>query len=180
MAIQRLIFLGGSLLGVFGIAACGGFGPGDYNVYRIGFQTPTRSAGCYAMGQIPVNDQQDTSSEYIADTWILYMGPDDRAYLDVGTTTVQGTKKGDDFTFSGQRTDVEIIEDQNGDPERTETTSTSTDVTLKLSGKVLEGAMTQTAIFSCSGSNCPESQECTTVTNFVGGEVDDVELEHEV
>jgi hypothetical protein len=165
---------------LLGAAGCGGFGPGDYNVYRIAFQAPTLSAGCYAAGQVPVNEEQDTSNEFIADTWILYMGPDDKAYLDVGSTTVQGNKSGDDFSFSGQRTDVEIFDDGMGGVERTETRYTSTDVTLKLTGKVVEGVMIQTEDFSCTGNNCPENLNCTTTTNFVGGQVDDVELEHEV
>jgi hypothetical protein len=176
------LFTKGMLLGALALAisACGGIGPGDYVVYRIAFQEPNRSEGCYANGQIPVNEQQDTSNQFIADTWILYVGANDKAYLDLGSTTLQGDESGGTYTFAGQSTDVEQYDDGNGGVERTETRTLATDVTFNVDGKVADGVMNQTENFQCSGNNCPEPINCTTVTNFVGGQVKDVKLEHQL
>jgi hypothetical protein len=175
-----LVKLAGACALALGSLGCGGIGPGDYVVYRIALQEPVRSDGCYANGQIPVNEQEDTSNQFVAGTWILYVGADDKAYLDLGSTTLQGDESGGTYTFAGQRTDVQYYDDGNGNIERTETRTVATDVTLNVDGKVVDGAMSSTENFQCSGNNCPEPVNCTTVTNFVGGEVKDVKLEHEV
>jgi hypothetical protein len=164
---------------VLGAAACEGIGPGDYLVYRIAFQDPVLDASCYAGGQIPVDDEQDTSNQFTAGTWVLYMGPDERAYLDLGTTTLRGTGDSESFVFDGNSTDVNVVDDGMGGM-RTETRIISTNVTFNVTGAVVEGVIVQSESFSCAGEGCPENFNCTRTSDFVGGEVEDVELSHEV
>jgi hypothetical protein len=171
-------------LGVLGLAmlpACGGIGPGDYLVYRIAFQETELSTDCYMSGQIPVDQQDDSSSVYVSGTFILFVGADDSYYLDVGGTTLRGVDDGDQrFVFSGSSVDVNVGGDEN-DPTTT-TTQIDTTVTFNVDGEVVEGVFQRASSLSCMGPNCPDppSSSCTETTPFVGGEVDDVRLEHDV
>jgi hypothetical protein len=162
------------------VSACADIEPGDYLVYRVAFEQAQQAASCFPGGQVPVDQQNDTSTNFTPDTWILYMGPEDRVYLDIGVTTLGGKEEGDGYAFNGKRVDVQIQDDGMGG-EITTTTTTTTNITFNIEGEVVDGSIEDRTRMSCNGSmSCPEATDCTTTRNFVGGEVDDVELQHDV
>ena len=164
---------------VLSTSACGGFGPGDYRVYRIAFQQSQQSEVCFATGMIPPDQADDSSSLFTSGTFILYVGADEVPYLDTGNVTLAGTENGDDYTFSGASVDVSY----QGDMQETRIEfRTEMNVTLTLDGDTIAGEVRQSTVQSCQGAACPDppSSSCTQVTPFIGGLVEDVELQHEV
>jgi hypothetical protein len=157
------------------VSACEGIQPGDYRVYRVAFERSVRSEGCPG-GQSPPDD---TSTELTPGTWIIYMGPDELPYLDIGNTTLRGEGSGDELTFDGRRVDVTVNDDGMGNTQ-TITTTHITHVTLTVDGASVQGTMQETDDQQCSGSGCPEPTNCTITRDLVGSEVEDVELQHEV
>ena len=161
------------------LCACDGLSPGDYLVYRVAFQQPQMSADCFAAGAVPVNEQDDSSSVFTAGTFILYMGADEVPYLDLGTITLAGEGSSDEFTFKGSSVDVNFSGDMN---QTRQETRISTTIDLTIDGETISGTVKQSTRTDCSGPECPDppSTNCTTTTPFVGGEVEDVDLKHEV
>ncbi len=167
------------LVGLLGLSltACGGLSPGDYIVYRIALQPAEQSADCFAGGQVPVNEQDDSSSLFTGATYVLYMGADEVPYLDTGSEVLSGSGEDDAYRFSGDRVDVNFPTD-----EQRETMTLSIDIELNVDGEVVDGKRVDTQSFECSGPACPDppNQSCTTTRPFTGGEVSDVDLKHEV
>lgn len=163
------------------LVGCDELGPGDYRVYRVAFEQVTLADNCFQSGAIPVDNQDDSSSLFVSGTYVLFVGPDDSYYLDTGSEALRGTGSGESFTFTGESTEVEI----EGDPmmpDATRTTVTRTEVQFNLSGEVVDGNVREDVNFDCTGQNCqdPTSTSCTRTAPFIGGEVADVELNHEV
>ncbi|MCA9625586.1 MAG: hypothetical protein KC731_41475 [Myxococcales bacterium] len=161
-------------------SSCGGIGPGDYIVYRIAFQESQLSEDCFAPAMIPVDEKDDSSSLFTSGTFILYVGADDTPYLDLGATTLAGTDTGGGaYQFSGDALDVSY----QGDMQEIRLENrTSIVVDLTVDGDLIDGQVSETQQQSCSGATCPDppSSSCTQVTPFVGGRVEDVQLNHEV
>lgn len=161
---------------------CDGIGPGDYRVYRVAFEQVDLAANCFDSGAVPVDQQDDSSSLFQSGTFVLFVGADETFYLDTGVQALRGAESGEeDFTFSGENTSVEI----EGDPmmpDATRTTVTTTKVLFNVEGEVVEGSVEENVDFSCEGMFCPDpaSTSCTRSAPFIGGEIADVELEHEV
>ena len=175
-ALLGTVITGGVLVSA---TACGGFGPGDYRVYRIAFQQSQQSEDCFATGMIPADQQDDSSSLFTSGTFILYVGADDTPYLDTGNVTLAGTENGDDYTFSGASVDVSY----QGDMQQTRLESrVEMTVNLTPDGDTMSGEVQQRTVQSCQGAACPDppSSSCTQITPFIGGLVEDVELQHEV
>lgn len=172
------IFLSAAAV-VLSTTACGGFGPGDYRVYRIAFQETQLSEDCFSTGMIPVDEQDDSSSLFTSGTFILYVGADETPYLDTGSITLAGSDNGDDYTFAGESVDVTFQGDMQ--EVRLETRNAMT-IDLTLDGKVMDGQVQERIQQSCQGATCPDppSSSCTQITPFIGGLVEDVELKHEV
>ena len=55
-------------------------------------------------------------------------------------------------------------------------------VNLVIDGDTISGEVRQSTVQSCQGPSCPDppSSSCTQITPFIGGLVEDVELQHEV
>jgi len=159
---------------------CGGFGPGDYRVYRVGFEQSEPQENCFASGAVPLDIQDDTSNLYASGTFVVFIGADESFYLDAGSSILRGTESGDTIDFVGNNTDVTV----EGDPmEPTRTTVVSDlQITFTIDGKVGQGTVTDTQSTDCSGPNCPDpaASACTNITDFIAGEVDDVEIQHEI
>jgi hypothetical protein len=161
---------------------CGGLNPGDYRVYRVAFEQVTLAPNCFDSGAVPVDQQDDSSSLFQSGTYVLFVGANDTYYLDTGSEALRGTDSGGEaFTFSGESKVVQI----DGDPmmpDATRTNITTTTVQFNLDGEVVEGSVTEDVRFSCEGPMCPtpDNTECTRSAPFIGGEVADVELKHEV
>jgi hypothetical protein len=177
--LKRSLFLAVGAASWLSMTACGGFGPGDYRVYRIAFQQTEQAEDCFATGMIPVDQQDDSSSLFTSGTFVLYVGADETPYLDTGAVTLAGSENGDDYTFAGANVDVSF----QGDMQeiRIETRS-EMNITLTLDGDVIQGTVQEKTQQSCQGATCPDppSSSCTQTTPFVGGLVEDVELQHEV
>jgi hypothetical protein len=168
---------------VVGATACGGIGPGDYRVYRVAFEEWTEAPNCSATGVTPIDQQDDSSSQFVSGTFVFYVGADESFYLDTGDVALRGSEVGDeDYSFAGQSTVVDIEGDPM-DPVSVETTITDYKVQFNIEGEVVEGNIERTDSYTCEGPNCtpdPTEAECTRSAPFIGGEVADVTLEHEV
>ncbi|HZO13309.1 MAG TPA: hypothetical protein VFB62_08615 [Polyangiaceae bacterium] len=165
-------------MGAWLLWSCEGIQAGDYVVYRVAFERAAQTPNCF-VGGLPPDEEQDTSNELTPDTWILYIGPDNEPYLDIGTTTLRGKRGGDQFTFDGHRVDVSVFSDEMGNTQ-THTDALTTHVVINVDGTAIEGTFEQTEDRQCSGTGCPEPFNCTTTKALVGSEVEDVELQHEV
>ncbi len=171
-------------LGVLLAAAssgCGGISPGDYLIYRVALSKPALSPECFADGMVPPNEAEDTSTLRNSGAMILYAGADDRYFLDFGTGTVEGTRLGDDFTFSARDFDVTIDGPMN---EIRQTQEDIISIEFTLDGELIDGTLRNTQNTSCEGpmGSCPmpSNTSCTQTSGFVGTEVHDVDIEHDV
>lgn len=165
---------------LWGATGCGGIGPGDYIVYRIAMQETEMGTDCYVGGQMPPDTQDDSSSLYTSGTFILYSTADDTFYLDTGSFTLKGMEVSDDtYKFEGVETNVEYI--GVGTTTR-ETTSNTKTVDFAVDGEVVDGTYREFDEYDCAGTSCPtpDHTSCTRTTPFVGTEVEDVQIKHEV
>ena len=177
----KLVSFSCALMALAGSVGCGGLGPGDYRVYRVAFEQVKLEANCFDTGAVPVDQQDDSSSLFQSGTYVVFVGADDVVYLDTGTEALRGSESGDDYTFSGESRVVQI----EGDPmmpDATRTAVTATTVQFNLDGEVVQGSVRETISNTCEGPSCGmnEGNECTRSAPFIGGEVEDVELTHEV
>ena len=158
---------------------CGGVSPGDYVIYRVALSDAKRGSSCYPDKKIPPNEKSDSDSFLASTDFILYAGPDDNFYLDTGSATLEGTGDADVYTFVGKTVDVEYAS-SDGTGDKITTTDTTT-IQMTVDGKAVTGTVSEKVSITCRGNNCGDAiPSCTTTTNFVGTEVDDVELKHEV
>jgi hypothetical protein len=174
--------LAGAALSIAALTGCSGLEPGDYIVYRIAFQQPQLEAECFAAGAVPVNQQDDSSSVFTAGTFILFMGADETPYLDTGVSVLSGEGSDDEYAFSGSFVDVNY---QGPMDEVKQTSANTTDIDMAVDGETVSGTVHQIESFDCTSSDptmCPDppSTRCTSTTPFSGGEVEDVDLKHEV
>ena len=182
-ALSAGAVMGGMAVASVMLIGCGGIGPGDYVIYRVAFSEQRQSAGCYPNGQIPPNVLEDSSTFRAADTIIIYGGMDEKFYLDAGGgQTLAGVATDDGFSFDGSDVDV-TYQGLNDEVKTTERLYTSIDVTLD--GALIDGAvqMTHTLVCVAPGTGCgapPPDFTCETSFDFVGTEVEDVQLKHDV
>lgn len=164
-------------VGVF--AGCGGVSPGEYVFYRVAGTEAVESAGCYGTPEVPPNHASDSSTIYGSGTFILYAGTDTNIYLDTGKDTLQGAETDSGYSFAGKSVNVEFTpEDGSGIKE---TTTVAVTITLNVDGKTVTGSSVKKTSYKCSGNGCPDPKPtCTETTNFIGTEVDDVDLKHDV
>lgn len=166
---------------VTGVAAtsvgCGGIGPGDYIIYRVAQTSADQSSGCYG-GTVPPDEKYDSSTFRATGTFIIYAGAEDKFYLDDGKDTLEGTLDGDTYTFTGKKTDVNF----SGANDSTKITDSETlTITVTVDGSTVTGQAVDKVSEKCSGTGCPAAPpSCTVTIEFVGTEVDDVELKHDV
>jgi hypothetical protein len=157
---------------------CDSLGPGDYVIYRVAIAEGDQSDGCYfPLDDPPPNVKNDSSTLRSSANFILYAGADESYYLDLGQTTLEGTVDSDTYSFSGKIVDVEYtLPDGDGDKL---TTTVTTSVNMTVDGNAVSGSLSVKTSFSCKGSTCGDKIPSCTVTNdFVGSEIDEIELEH--
>jgi hypothetical protein len=160
------------------VSGCGGIGPGDYVIYRVSYGELSRSSGCYPDKEVPADEKSDSTTYRTGTSFILYAGAEDAFYLDTGEKTLQGTKSSDTYAFAGKAVDVEYS-NPNGTGAKTTVTVTAT-VDMTVDGEAVSGKVTTKTTQKCTGSDaCPDDFSCTESVDFVGMEVEDVQLFHE-
>lgn len=144
-------------------------------MYRVALSAPEPGKDCI----LDDDDTNDSSTILTSETFILYAGPDDKFYLDVGSVTLEGTEDGDGYKFTGKAVDVEFLGGGQGDKV---TSTVSTTLTMTVDGAAVSGELTSKVVISyaCAvPTQCPEGSTCTRTTTFVGAEIEDVELQHD-
>lgn len=181
-------------LGLAPLLGCGdSLQPGDYRIYKMAFQTVTKSNGCFAMNTPDSNTKSDSDSTLSSDTWVMTTDTSDNIFLDLGKGTLQldlgkgtlqGTPTDAGYTFKGEVIDVQFEDNDSTRTKETLTTTTTIDVTID--GKSIGGTATGTVAYRCSTPSatkaCPNPlpSDCSTTSKFSGTQVDDVELEYPV
>ena len=160
-------------------AGCGGISPGDYKVYRVAVTESELSTGCYPDKKVPYDVKSDSSSFRGTATFILYASAEDKFYLDVGKTTFEGAAEGDKYNFEGKTVDVNYTGPDGTGDKRTTTVTTTIEMTVD--GAMVTGKQATKTSYKCSGQTCGQPiPSCTETIEFVGTEVEDVELDYAV
>jgi hypothetical protein len=166
-------------------AACETVEPGDYVVYRVAETSTSLSDGCYwEYHGAHANVRDDSSSLHTSATFVLYVGTEETYYLDIGPVTLDGAFEGDsdageDYYFEGKTVDVNWDNANGSGAKRTTTVKTSVD--MSIDGELVVGTLEVRHSWACDGQGCGElPPDCTETVEFVGTEVEDVQLEHEV
>jgi hypothetical protein len=162
-------------------AGCSGVEPGDYVVYRVATSTADLSDGCYwQFHGDDANVVHDSSTMRQSSLFVLYAGIEESFLLDVGSAVLEGENVADeDYEFSGKATDV-TWSNPNGSGTKNVTTVTM-NVGMTVDGALVTGTLDQKTSWGCSGSGCGDlPPSCTQKIDFVGIEVEDVQLEHGV
>jgi hypothetical protein len=175
-----------SLLVAAGLALAGAAGcseeiePGDYVVYRIASAEPDEAETC----ELTANEISDSSTLKAAGTLIFFAGEEGEFYLDMGATALVGEHTGADgegelYEFSGKTVDIEWS-DPNGTGTQI-TTTVSHDVELVIDAELVTGSYKIKETVDCVGEFCEGIPwTCSNTVDFVGTEVEDVDLQHHV
>lgn len=151
--------------------------PGQYRIYRIATADAEESTGCYPSAP-GVDITGDSTTFRTGQTFAIYAADSDVFFLDLEDFSLEGSKDGSDYKFTGESVDVMNL---GGDSILTLTTSVV--INVEIEGKKVRGTSTYDVRQSCSGGmNCPSpsSTQCITTQSFLGSEVKDVELEHPI
>ncbi|MEM1029668.1 MAG: hypothetical protein AAF928_00810 [Myxococcota bacterium] len=109
---HRIKILSSFALAMLGAAATGcstEMGDGDYEVFRIAFDSERVDAGCYVNGEIPDSIREDSTTLKSAGTVIMYLTGPDEVYLDTGSMVLAGEPDGElAYEFEGEVVDVDI------------------------------------------------------------------------
>jgi hypothetical protein len=178
-------------LGLLGFGAatagCGGMAPGDYIIYKVSVSKPKESASCYfPLDSLPPNEKSDSETGRSNALVTLTAGLDDAFYLDVdelveGFSSIAGTATDDGYAFNRKKVDVEYPEGEDVTKTRI-TTTTIVDIAMTVDGNAVSGTTTWSHSVKCtnSGSCPPPTPTCKITSEFVGSELQDIELKHEV
>jgi hypothetical protein len=169
-----------------GAVACDSIEPGDYVVYRVSTTSEQLSNGCYwdLMGA-DANVRSDTTSIRSAATFVLYAGQEDTRYLEAGDITLDGDyvgmfDEGEFYEFEGKTVDIDW-DDPNDNTTAKRTVTRNVEVDMTVDGALVFGEIKEKLTYSCSGQGCGQTPpSCTRTVEFVGTEVEDVQLEHDV
>lgn len=167
-----------ALLGTM-FAGCGGLSPGEYVVYQVASTEQTQSDGCYQNSIVPPDVAFDSSSFRDGFTFVLFAGPEDTYFLDADDDILEGTADGDVYSFEGESVNIEFS-GPDGTGDKYESTS-RTSVEITVDGSLVNGTVKTRTTERCTGTTCnPLPPDCSRTAEFVGIEVEDVKLNHEV
>lgn len=167
-----------ALLGTM-FAGCGGLSPGEYVVYQVASTEQTQSDGCYQNSIVPPDVAFDSSSFRDGFTFVLFAGPDDTYFLDADDDILEGTADGDVYSFEGESVNIEFS-GPDGTGDKYESTS-RTSVEITVDGSLVNGTVKTRTTERCTGTTCnPLPPDCSRTAEFVGIEVEDVKLKHDV
>ncbi len=154
--------------------------PGDYFVFRVASAQSELSESC----NLGANEINDTSTLQAAATLVLFAGQEGDYYLDLGSATLDGETKegaesGQGYEFAGKSSDIEWS-DPTGMGTKVVTT-VEHDMELTIAGELITGEYKVKSRTTCTGEFCDGvPYACTTTSEFVGTEVEDLDLEFNV
>lgn len=162
------------------LAGCGNaLKPGDYRVYKMEFQSGSKSTGCFPVTGPDPNTKSDSDTTLASATWVMTTDASANYFLDIGGNTLQGKETDTGISFTATKVDVEFDMDDASQTKRTSTINVVIDVTID--GKSIGGTGVTTSSFVCSGTTCTTAiPTCTITQAFSGTEVDDVDLQYTV
>jgi len=143
---------------------CGGFGPGDYQLYRVAASEASLSESCNA------DNEGDTNTVRNGSTVMLFFsgGESESAFLDIGGSVLEGAETEEGYDFDGKVIDIE----EQGPA--TITSRLDIKVSLVFDGDTVNLTSTATNAVTCSGE-CTgfDPATCTATAQGVGVEVDE-------
>lgn len=162
------------------LAGCGNaLEPGDYRIYKMEFESSTKSAGCFPVTGADPNTKSDSDTTLASATWVMTTDASGNYFLDLGGSTLKGTETDAGISFGATKVDVEFDMNDVTQTKRTATIDVKVDVVID--GKSIGGTGVTTSAFTCSGMTCTTAiPTCTVTQAFSGTEVDDVELQYPV
>ena len=152
------------LLGPVALIGCGGFGPGDYQLYRVAASEATLGDEC------GVDDDGDTNTIREGSTVMLFFsgGDAEGVFLDVGGSVLEGAETEEGYTFSGN------IIDNTDDGDAVFTTRTDISVDLTFDGDTVNLSTNTKVAQTCSGECMGfEPTTCNISGTAVGVAVDE-------
>lgn len=152
------------LLVPVGLVGCGGFGPGDYQLYRVAAADAKLSADC-----APDDDGDSNTIRNGSTIMIFFSGGDaEGVFLDLGGSVLEGAETDEGYTFDGKTVD----NTDNGDAVFTIRTDVKVDVTFDgdTVNLVSSTKITQTCSGECTGF---EPSTCNIDGTATGVEVDE-------
>jgi hypothetical protein len=168
MKLRSSILALGMLAGIGGCQVA----PGDYVIIRVANADVAESDSCYVDNMVPDSEKDDRTDFRTGGSISIFAADTETYFLEIdnmgSATSIEGTRDGGDYSFSGESVDVEA--------EYTITTTVEVDLTISNKSVVGSSVWTQ----QCSGNNCPVLPSCVQTTDFVGTVVRGVELEHGV
>ncbi|MCA9663412.1 MAG: hypothetical protein KC486_34095 [Myxococcales bacterium] len=168
MKLRSSILALGMLVGIGGCQVA----PGQYVIIRVANADTAVSDSCYVDNMVPDGEKDDRTDFRTGGSIAIFAADSETYFLESDNmgvaTSIEGTRDGGDYSFSGEDIDVEA--------EYTITTTVDVDLTIKNKSVIGSSVWTQ----QCSGNNCPVLPSCVRTTDFVGTIVNGVELEHGV
>jgi hypothetical protein len=168
-------------LALSGAAGCEDIEPGDYVVYRIASTEADESSSC----NLTANEIDDSSTLKASGTLILFAGEEGEYFLDLGSLALVGelVEDGDTllYDFSGKTVDIEWSNPEGSGTQITTTVSHSLE--FDVDDELVTGVYKVKHTVDCAGSgnSCDGVPwSCSETTDFVGTEVEDVDLQHHV
>jgi hypothetical protein len=137
------------------LVGCGGFGPGDYQLYRVAAAESTLSDDCALEEDGDSNTIRDGSTVMI----FFSGGEAEGVFLDIGGSVLEGAETEEGYTFDGS------VVDNSDDGDAVVTLRTDIKVNLTLDGDTVSLTTATKIVQTCSG----ECQGFTPSTCNVSG-----------
>lgn len=153
------------LLVPVGLVGCGGFGPGDYQIYRVAAPDATLSGDCAE------DDEGDSNTIRNGSTIMLFFsgGEAEGVFLDLGNAVLEGAETDEGYTFDGSTVD-------NTDAGNNTILTVRTDIKVDMTfdgdtvNLVTSSKIAQTCSGECTGF---EPTTCNIAGTATGVEVDE-------
>jgi hypothetical protein len=179
MKLKKTLQCAALVAGAFAVMGCG-ISPGDYVIYRVSPGVTDETSGCHhPETDPPPNDASDSTTIRDSNTWIIYASINDAFYLDNGTITLEGVATDTGYQFTGKTVDVQYDLPDGTGSKRTTTDSVTIDVITD--GDAISGTSVLKRTYGCAGTTCGEKiPSCQRSTDFVGMQVDEIQLNYDL
>lgn len=154
-----------SLLVPVTLVGCGGFGPGDYQVYRVASPDATLSGDC-----APDDDGDSNTIRNGSTVMIFFSGGEaEGVFLDLGSSVLEGVETDEGYTFEGT-----TIDNTDAGDNTILTTRSDIKVDVTFDGDTVNLVLASKIVSTCSGE-CDgfEPSTCNISGTATGVEVDE-------